>query len=369
MREISSVALVLSEECNFSCPYCPQHRGKSTLTSADIRTFLDFLRPRLAEKASIGFYGGEPLLHWPLIEETVGYLRKDQAHAFQYSLTSNGSLLKKNQILYLKENRFELIISFDGQAQAHRDPSSVGRVQAALENLRRFYPHGYAIHSVFTPRTVTQLAASLENLLRQGHARLVYALDMIAPWRNADLRILKEQLERLSVLCGKHLRKTGRTPLENLRESSARGLFACFAGRDRLALLPDRTVWGCYMFYDLLGRDRANPDYRKYCYGGLERFISGYDKLFPAVGARYAELRQDFFFNKKKELCGLCNNLEHCAACPAVGALATGTLGMVPEWYCRIRRIAREVSSRFVEQRPEIRDGALKRGRIPLRGK
>ncbi len=350
MPEISAVALVLGEECNFSCPYCPQRRGKNALTGGDIRSFLDFLHPRLAGEVSLGFYGGEPLLHWPLIEQTVGTLRKSRAHRFRYSLTSNGSLLKEDRILFLKKNRFEFIFSYDGLAQADRDPGSVEEVQAALESLRQMHPHGYVIHSVFTPRTVPRLAASLEDLLRQGHARLHYALDMISPWRDKDLRILAEQLERLSILCGRHLQKTGGMPLENLKEGNARGIFACFAGRDRLALLPDRTVWGCYMFYDLLGHDRKNPDYKKYCYGKLEDFMAGYEKLFPSIGANYADLRQDYFFSEKKEPCSLCDDLEHCAVCPAVGALATGALAVLPAWTCRIKKITRAAAARFRQQ-------------------
>jgi hypothetical protein len=134
-------------------------------------------------------------------------------------------------------------------------------------------------------------------------------------------------------------------PLETVATDGKKGVFACFAGRDRLALLPDRTVWGCYMFYDLLGHTPSHPDYPKYCFGELEKFKSIPAKGMAALTANYAELRQDYFFSAKKEMCGLCDDLESCAVCPAVAALATGTLAVIPDWACRIKRIVRAVRS------------------------
>jgi MoaA/NifB/PqqE/SkfB family radical SAM enzyme len=345
MRDISSLTLVLNDQCNFSCPYCPQRHGKNSLEIKDITDFIDFLRPRLAKEVWLGFYGGEPLLSWPLVKKTVAYAEKNHKKKFQFTLTTNGSLLKNEHILFFKKHHFGLVLSYDGLAQKKRNAAGVAAVEGALASLRRLYPGGYIVNSVFTPNTIQLLAASTQELLRQGHSRLQYALDTTVHWNKADLAALEKQLGRLAVIAKKHQRKTGNMPLENVATDGEKGVFACFAGRDRLALLPDRTVWGCYMFYDLLGHDPENPDYAKYCYGPLEKFISAPAKALAAVSANYAELRQDFFFSEKKKLCCLCDDLEDCAVCPATAALATGTLAVIPDWTCRIRRIVRAARS------------------------
>jgi sulfatase maturation enzyme AslB (radical SAM superfamily) len=345
MRKISSLTLALSDQCNFSCPYCPQRKGKNTLRIKDICDFLDRLRPRLAREVWLGFYGGEPLLSWPLIKKTVAYAEKNYKNKFRFTLTTNGSLLKKEHILFFKKHRCELVLSYDGLAQKKRDARTLPAVEAALKDLRKHYPDGYVINSVFTPRTVTLLAASMKNLLGRGHSHLQYSLDLCVPWKNGDLTALEKQLARLATICMKYWQKTGKMPLENFKESDKKGTFACFAGRDRLALLPDRTVWGCYLFYDLLGHDPANPDYAKYCFGRLEEFISMPARALSAMSANYAELRQDYFFSAKKELCSLCDDLEKCAVCPAVAALATRTLGVIPGWTCRIKKITRAAAA------------------------
>jgi sulfatase maturation enzyme AslB (radical SAM superfamily) len=347
MEKISALTLVLSDKCNFSCSYCPQKRGGDSLKSEDITAFLDFLQPRLDREVWLGFYGGEPLLSWPLVEKTVAYAEKKFKNKFHFSLTTNGSLLKKEHIFFFKKNRFSLVLSYDGLAQKNRDAGSVAAVETALENLRRSYPEGYVINSVFTPQTMPLLAVSIKKMLKQGHQRLQYALDTCVPWRQAELAALEAELKRLVNICLEHKQKTGCMPLENFKENAKQGIFACFAGRDRLALLPDRTVWGCYMFYDLLGHSRQNPDYAKYCYGKLEGFKAGFKTAFPAIAANYAELRQDYFFSQKKQLCSLCDDLEHCAVCPVTAALATGTLAVFPNWTCRIKKTARAAAAGF----------------------
>ncbi|MCU0275526.1 MAG: radical SAM protein [Acidobacteria bacterium] len=345
MRNVSSLTLVLSEKCNFSCPYCPQQKGKNTLKIGDIFDFLDLLRPRLDREVWLGFYGGEALLSWPLVKKTVAYAEKNFKNKFRFTLTTNGSLVKKEHVVFFKKHHFDLVLSYDGLAQKNRDARSLPAVEAALMNLQQHYPDGYVINSVFTPDTVPLLAASIEQMLKQGHSRLQYALDLCVPWAKKDLAVLETQLGRLANMAKKHRQKTGRMPLENFATNGRKGIFACFAGRDRLALLPDRTVWGCYLFYDLLGHDPANPDYARYCFGKLKEFIALPARALAAKAANYAELRQDYFSSEKKELCGLCDDLERCAVCPVTAALATGTLAMIPDWTCRIRRITRRATS------------------------
>ena len=345
MKKISSLTLVLSDKCNFSCRYCPQQKGKNTLKLEDILDFLDLLRPRLAGEVWLGFYGGEPLLSWPLVKKTVAYAEKNSKNKFRFTLTTNGSLVKKEHILFFKKHHFDLVLSYDGLAQKNRDARSLPAVEAALKNLQQHYPDGYTINSVFTPRTMPLLAASMEELLRQGHLRLQYSLDTCVPWKKAELEALAKQLDRLVKIGMETRQKNGKMPLENFKENEKRGTFACFAGRDRLALLPDRTVWGCYLFYDLLGHDPANPDYARYCFGKLKEFIAMPARALAAKAANYAELRQDYFFSEKKELCGLCDDLERCAVCPAVAALATRTPGVIPSWTCRIRKITRAAAA------------------------
>jgi len=344
------LTLVLTDRCNFSCSYCPQQKGKKTLKIEAIIAFLDFLKPRLAKEVWLGFYGGEPLLAWPLVEKTVAYADKNFKKKFRFTLTTNGSLLKKEHILFFKENRFELVMSYDGPAQARRDPGSIVAVEKALAELKELYPEGYMVNSVFTPATVSLLSASIENLMEQEHRQLQYSLDLSVPWRDPDLKVLEKELKRLAGRCLKVKNKTNRMALENFKDSGKKGIFACFAGRDRLALLPDNTVWGCYLFYDLLGHTPEHPDHAKYCFGKLPTFIRA-GKKNQTVAKHYHDLRQDYFFTVEKELCSLCPELEHCGVCPVIAALATSQFGVIPAWTCRVKQINAGIKGLFAAAR------------------
>lgn len=347
MNNISSLTLVLTDRCNFSCPYCPQHRGKNILKTGDITAFLDYLYPYLAAEVWLNFFGGEPLLAWPLIEHTVAAAQKIKDRTIRFSMTSNGSLLTKEYIAFFKKNHFELAFSYDGLAQTSRDPGRCAIVETALANLQNLYPQGYVINSVFTPKTVSLLAASISALMEQGHQHLEYVLDLTIPWLDSELQKLESELEHLAEFCLAYFQKSGRRPLDNFQSAAdTKAVFACFAGRDRLALLSDQTIWGCCFFYDLLGHKPEHPDYQKYCFGKLSAFNPD-SALTQAVAANYSDLRQDYFSTGKKALCGLCAELEYCRVCPVVAALTTSCLGIIPDWICRIRQINTKIETAF----------------------
>ena len=314
---------------------------------------MERLRPRLDREAWLGFYGGEPLLSWPLVKKTVAYAERNFKNKFRFSLTSNGSLVNQEHVLFFRKHRFELVLSYDGLAQKYRDAASIANVTNALEMLLRLYPGGYVVNSVFTPRTVKLLAASMAQLLRRGHRRLRYSLDLTCAWPDSALVEYERQLEHLTALCREHRERSGELAVENLMPQLKPGIFACAAGRDRLALLPDRTVWGCEIFHTLLGQDRDHPDHARYCFGTLDDFTTAPRAALAVVAARYSELRQDFFISDRKELCGLCADLEFCSICPGTAALATGVPGIFPSWLCRMNKASR-AAQRTARARPEF---------------
>lgn len=346
MRTITSLALVTGTACNFSCPYCRQPRDGKRLRWPDVERFLAGLRPRLADTVRLGFHGGEPLLHWPLLERTVRRAAQITGRRFRFALTSNGSLLRRQHILFCREHGVDLGLSYDGLAQRQRDPGSVAAVERALRELLRLYPGGYVVLGVFSPRTLPLLAASMAELLRRGHARLRFALDAGACWRRDDLAVFAAQLRRLAALCRRHLERTGVLPLENFHAPGAPGLFACDAGRGRLALLPDRTVWGCERIAALAARAPENPALARFRLGGLDELAAATPRRTAAFAARTASLRQDFFLVGRRRLCALCPELDRCAICPATAAFAGGALGLLPAWTCRSARLVRRAAGR-----------------------
>lgn len=86
--ELKQVIFELTQECNLRCKYCvysgeyrfKRHFSKKSMDIDVARQGLDYLSlilsSRKTNKLSVGFYGGEPLLKFPLLKEIVGYAEK-----------------------------------------------------------------------------------------------------------------------------------------------------------------------------------------------------------------------------------------------------------------------------------------------------
>ena len=79
---------------------------------------------------TIGFFGGEPLLCYDLIKRIIDYSNKNIKNngSIKFSITTNGLLLNKDRLEYLKSQNVDLCISIDGNEEIH--------------NLNRIYLNG-----------------------------------------------------------------------------------------------------------------------------------------------------------------------------------------------------------------------------------
>ena len=121
--------MLMAEGCNLGCRYCYQWRNgtnqKGTLMPWDVaRTAVDYLVWRSGGRndLQVTFFGGEPLLNYPMIKRVVAYCRSiEQAigRKFVFELITNGTLLTAEVVDFLVEHRFLLFISLDGWKEMH----------------------------------------------------------------------------------------------------------------------------------------------------------------------------------------------------------------------------------------------------------
>ena len=125
----------VTDACNLRCTYCAYSnlyigrdaRTGKYLSIEQAKVVIDYLTSLwrvhsllgFPKRFCIGFYGGEPLLHFKLIKEIIEYIecQKGIDKTLLYTITTNGLLLDK-YIDYLAEKKFSLLISFDGDEQA-----------------------------------------------------------------------------------------------------------------------------------------------------------------------------------------------------------------------------------------------------------
>ncbi len=122
---IGHVVLFVSHECNMKCIYCSgpdgykKNAGSGTLKRDTALNSVDWLIEQSGdlEQVSIGFFGGEPFLNFPVIKEAVLYAHtreKQTGKKFRFSVVTNGSILNSDNITFIKEHEIGLTVSFDG---------------------------------------------------------------------------------------------------------------------------------------------------------------------------------------------------------------------------------------------------------------
>ena len=91
---------------------------------ATARKYVDFLLENSggARQVVYTFFGGEPLLNFPVIEEAVRYGRereKDHGTHIQFGLTTNGTVMSREMIDFFVEHDIEVTISVDGSVKVN----------------------------------------------------------------------------------------------------------------------------------------------------------------------------------------------------------------------------------------------------------
>ena len=135
ISNLKMVIFEVTDQCNLACEYCGygklynnyDERKEGQQTFQNIKLLIDYLvefwnsplNISHANDIRISFYGGEPLLAFPLIMETVAYvesLKMRRNIRFVYHMTTNAYLLDK-YMDFLAKKEFRLLLSLDGNKQ------------------------------------------------------------------------------------------------------------------------------------------------------------------------------------------------------------------------------------------------------------
>lgn len=125
---ISSITLFIVQECNLRCTYCYgesgeyKNKGKMPLKIAKDAVKYLFEHSGNKKEISITFFGGEPLLDFSMIKKIVLYskeLEKEFCKKVTFSITTNGTLLTSEIEQFIKNHKFSVTLSIDGNKEVH----------------------------------------------------------------------------------------------------------------------------------------------------------------------------------------------------------------------------------------------------------
>lgn len=132
---LSYLLIYLTWNCNLRCVHCWIEAGcefREYVKFEDIKDFLDQAM-KMGVK-DIRFTGGEPTMCWKTIKSVINYTCK---YGVNYAIETNGSLLNKERIAFLKEHNVSVGISINGiDADEHDGFSAMpGAFDKTMKNL------------------------------------------------------------------------------------------------------------------------------------------------------------------------------------------------------------------------------------------
>lgn len=116
------LTILPNQKCNLRCSYCYSAAGRSNLES-DIETLkraIDFFirsKKHNDKPLTISFMGGgEPLLSWGLLKESIIYAGQqaaDENKRIDFTIITNGTIMTDEILNFIADNRINISISFE----------------------------------------------------------------------------------------------------------------------------------------------------------------------------------------------------------------------------------------------------------------
>ena len=124
---IKSMCLNVAHDCNLRCEYCfaakgDFGRGRMLMPLNVAKKSIDFLIANSGDRYNLelDFFGGEPLMNFDVVKETVRYARsleKEHHKNFRFTITTNGILLDDDKIDFINREMSNCVLSIDGRKE------------------------------------------------------------------------------------------------------------------------------------------------------------------------------------------------------------------------------------------------------------
>lgn len=341
-NNLSLLILQITQNCNLRCKYCIYsgsytnrvHTNKR-MRFETVQKAVDFYyeHSKNTEIASISFYGGEPLLEFQLIKDTVNYCRKKfNGKQLNFNMTTNATLFTPEIMDFLAKNKINLTISLDGPQKIHDQgrvfaDNKKGTFKKIIKNLEEFqhrYPDyvdtisfnavfdegnnfkdssDFFSFEFFKKATVTFTTVSNRDSKEardiQEEFTIHYKYELFKMFLHCLKRLEKEDVSKLMFV---HMNRLKNSVHEHLRkpflfEGKTHPSGPCVPGMNRLFVTVDGEFFPC---------ERVSEKNTVFNIGNLEK---GFEK------EKVKELLNIGRYTKKQ--CSLCWAMGYCDSCMA----------------------------------------------------
>ncbi len=286
-----AMSLALAQSCNLSCSYCyadaGQFGGPARRMPVDVarRAVDSLIDGSGGRRVTLGFIGGEVLLHREALHDVVAYATERAAVAgvpIGFSITTNGTLVSPADVELFRSHPFAVTVSLDGGPEANdahrRSRRGEGTFERAVAGVADLLADP-GLAKVAARATVTRHDLSVQDRVQAlaaagfnevGVSPLRTGPDQGARFTPADwapfltemVRAADAEIDRIAA--GHRPRFTNlSTGLREVHRGSARPL-PCGSARSYVAVGAGGDFWTCHRTVD-------NPAYRL---GDLDQGLS-----------------------------------------------------------------------------------------------
>ena len=342
--------IFLTEDCNLACDYCfvygkQRYRRMSWETACKAIDFL-IAESRDANEITITFFGGEPLLEFPLMKRAAEYAVQQASEVgkqVHFSVTTNGTVMNEDIILFARQYSFNYLLSIDGDKKSHdrhrKTPAGGGSWDLVMGDnfqLLKSLQGWVGVRITVCPDTVGRLSSGIRTLFEKGVNQFLLGYDLDADWSVPSLRLLALEMRKVANFyftqksSGAPIRITEFDETLEQRRDRLRGLWSCDAGRGRVAISTSGELYSCARFVS------SYPDAENFKLGSLDSGITNLMVWFKLLSMG----------TDARPRCVACSYSDVCAGgCPAANLHTLGSISNPPLITCVLTREAYRILS------------------------
>lgn len=326
-----------------NCSYCTRDKASSDMPEQTLINACD-LAFSSGKSAGLSFFGGEPMLKKELIIKAIEYCKekeKQTGKKFRCKMTTNGTLLDKDFLVYAVMSGLEIAISYDGTAQdICRKFSDGSNSNAVVEEkaklLLSYMPDSYAMLTL-APEACKELYSSVKHLYDIGFRKIsaTPAYGKNVKWTDNDASILKKELKKTAKFYSDVFKKDIRlffAPFDSKIRSCIKGTSPkdhCRLGIRQMTVTTDGKLYPCTQF---IGKDA-------FCLGNV---VNGVD-----TEKQYALSLIDTTPAECKE----CDLKDRCTnSCSCANIMETGELNRISPTQCTYERTLIKICDDMAEK-------------------
>lgn len=343
LSPITKMELFLTEACNLQCNYCFVATKKTykRMSKEVAQRAIDFLmkESRNEKEVSITFFGGEPLLIFPLMKFVAEYTTEKASQLgkeVKFACTTNATLLTEEHLRFAQQYGFLYLLSIDGVKEVHDKYRVKANGQGSFDDIMKKLPmlkrlQGWlGTRMTVNPDTVHRLSESVQALFEMGINQFLIGVNTDVPWSKEAMRTYAREMKKVWEFYQQKKREGAPIRIvefdETLEERRNRlcSVWGCDAGRTRVAVSTDGKLYPCARFVSTYPEIDG-----KYCLGDVWQGWTDLEKRLELMAGL-----------ERRTKCQNCKLASFCTGgCPAVNLYTMGNLYEPSPMDCHITAV------------------------------